>query len=540
MAAWPGLTRMNSSFDALAKGESVGPAATVATVGVVSCKEGACPGYTLLSAAKTTYLIDNEGRVCHTWASKRNLFIAYLRPNGNLVRDGGDLELAPQFQAGGASGYLEEVNWNNELLWSWSALPRFAYLSHHDVQLLPNGNVLVLVWERKLKDEALAAGRHPELLPDGEVWNNIVIELQPDLATRSAAEVARWSQWDHLVQDYDPKRDNYVPDVAAHPSKYDINYCPPGGKAVCRNSGLEPSDHPSGFAVFKGHGKTGERDWLHPNGISHTTAADGQGYVLISYNVPSEVVMIAWPVGEAARTLYTRFPQGPDTADAHAPVCSQPAGGGGGGGGGGGKAVSKKRKADEVEDVVEGESGGGILCRFGNPLVARSADRFQRMLYNQHSAKFVPGGAEGKLRCIVFNNGQAPQRMWSTVDEFELDPKTGKSKAVWSFGPPCGHFASFYSHHSGGVRRCPDGTNTLVTMGFQGIAFEVTAKGEEVWRFISPVDCRKGGPPAVVRNGAQRSAGRFGLFFVERYAPEYCVEFASLTAGPRIEDFTPE
>ena len=77
-------------------------------------------------------------------------------------------------------------------------------------------------------------------------------------------------------------------------------------------------------------------------------------------------------------------------------------------------------------------------------------------------------------------------------------------------------------------------------MGFQGIAFEVTAKGEEVWRFISPVDCRKGGPPAVVRNGAQRSAGRFGLFFVERYAPEYCVEFASLTAGPRIEDFTPE
>ena len=44
-----------------------------------------------------------------------------------------------------------------------------------------------------------------------------------------------------------------------------------------------------------------------------------------------------------------------------------------------------------------------------------------------------------------------------------------------------------------------------------------------------------------VRNRrAQRSAGRFGLFFVERYAPEYCVEFASLTAGPRIEDFTPE
>ena len=216
-----------------------------ASVGVVSCRDGVCPGYTLLSVSRTTYLIDKEGRVLHTWASRREVFVAYLLPSGNLLRDGSDLALAPQFVAGGASGYLEEVTWHNELVWSWSALPRFASLSHHDVAPLPNGNVLVLVWERKNKEQALAAGRHPELLPDGEVWDNCVVELRPDPASGRACEVHRWSQWDHLVQDFDPSKANYVEDVAAHPTKFDLNYAPPGGKAACRSGGLQPDEHPS-------------------------------------------------------------------------------------------------------------------------------------------------------------------------------------------------------------------------------------------------------------------------------------------------------
>ena len=68
-----------------------------ASVGVVSCRDGVCPGYTLLSVSRTTYLIDKEGRVLHTWASRREVFVAYLLPSGNLLRDGSDLALAPQF-----------------------------------------------------------------------------------------------------------------------------------------------------------------------------------------------------------------------------------------------------------------------------------------------------------------------------------------------------------------------------------------------------------------------------------------------------------
>ena len=111
----------------------------------------------------------------------------------------------------------------------------------------------------------------------------------------------------------------------------------------------------------------GERDWLHANSVDWTLGPDGVGYVLISYNVPSEVVVVRWPaageVGEAG----------------------EPAG--------------------------EGESG--ILFRFGNPLVARTGDRHARQLFCQHSAKWVQGShgaGVSSLRFILFNNGCAPHR----------------------------------------------------------------------------------------------------------------------------------
>uniref|UniRef100_A0A7S1EZK5 Uncharacterized protein n=1 Tax=Noctiluca scintillans TaxID=2966 RepID=A0A7S1EZK5_NOCSC len=451
-----------------------------ATVGVVACQEGVCEGYTLFSQARTTYLLDKEGCLMHTWIAKRDIFVSYLRSTGNLIRDGNELELTPQFQAGGAAGYVEEVTWENELVWSWCAQPRFRYLTHHDLELLPNGNVLVLVWEKKSKAQALAAGRHPELVPDDEVWNNLVIELRPDPARHAADEAARWSQWDHLVQDFDDSKSNYVDDVAAHPDKYDINFCPPGGKNACRNGGLSPGQHEaSGLAVFGGTGKTGERDWLHANGVAYTEKA-GRGFVLLSYNVPSEVVIMEWPPND-----------------------------------------------------------GGILHRFGNPLVPRRGDRFDRSLFVQHSPKFVHDDDEQKLRVLLFNNGCAPSRMWSTIDEYVLDLGRGDVELAWSFGPPCGHHGSFYCHHSSGVRRCPDGKNNLVTMGPQGIIFEVTPEGKEVWRFISPIERRSSSPVGVVPQGSQRTTGKFGLFFATRYAPSHCPQFAELCPGPRIESCQP-
>ena len=48
------------------------------------------------------------------------------------------------------------------------------------IELLPNGNVLMIVWERKSFEEAVAAGRDPKTLPADEIWNDLIIELAPD------------------------------------------------------------------------------------------------------------------------------------------------------------------------------------------------------------------------------------------------------------------------------------------------------------------------------------------------------------------------
>lgn len=109
------------------------------------------------------------GWACREWHSRRNVFAAYLLPSGNLLRDGSENEVAVAFRAGGAAGYVEEVTWEGEVVWSFSRLPYNAYLTHHDIEPMPNGNVLLLCWERKTKEEALAAGRRPELIPDGDL-----------------------------------------------------------------------------------------------------------------------------------------------------------------------------------------------------------------------------------------------------------------------------------------------------------------------------------------------------------------------------------
>ena len=105
-------------------------------------------GYTLLHVNKESYLLDEDGRVVHEWSSCRDVFCGKLRPNGNLVRDGSDTLFTPAFRTGGAAGYVEEVSWSGDVVWRHTFLPSERFLTHHDIELLPNGNVLVLGWEK--------------------------------------------------------------------------------------------------------------------------------------------------------------------------------------------------------------------------------------------------------------------------------------------------------------------------------------------------------------------------------------------------------
>jgi hypothetical protein len=465
------------------------------TVGVLNKDDKLhSPGFNLLPFGKQIYLFDCDGRVVHEWVSNRNCFCCYLLKNGNLLRDGSDANFAPDFRTGGSAGYVEEVTWDGEVVWSFDHAPYFDKLSHHDLEPLSNGNVLIMSWEKKSKKECEEAGRRPELIPEGEVWDTAILELKPN--DEGGADVVwRWSLWDHSVQDYDSSKEaNYVQNIREHPESFDINYCPTGGIAGARNESLLFANVKPEELTHAGHiSMRGGKDWLHSNSVAYDSVRD---QVLISLNAVSEIIIV-----DHSTTII------------------------------------------ESQGSTGGKSGkgGDILYRWGNPQTHQTGSRIDQQLFNQHSVHFlrdVPG--DGHV--LLFNNGKIPNRHWSSIDEIKL-PETeansgvyvtntagkkrfGPKAPAWTFGPKAHHQNSFFCTHISGVQRLPNGNN-LITMGPQGMLVEVTSSGEEVWRYVSPV-CQVGSGSAsstivsFVRQGEHRpEEGRFSLFRVQRYAPDY-------------------
>ena len=127
-------------------------------------RTGSCNGYTLFgpSQSTTTYLIDNSGAVIHTWPSGYKPGEAvYLLEEGNILRT---IKLGNA--GGGTGGGVETIAWDGTVTWHFEYLSS-TFLSHHDIEPLPNGNVLIIAWDFKTFAEAVAAGRDPSLIQGG-------------------------------------------------------------------------------------------------------------------------------------------------------------------------------------------------------------------------------------------------------------------------------------------------------------------------------------------------------------------------------------
>lgn len=217
-------------------------------------------GYTLFAPimSSTNYLINMTGDVVHTWeASYRPGFTVYLRENGNVMRTV-KVSTNPIFGGtGGVGGRLEEIGWDGKQAWKFD-YSSDNYSAHHDVEIMPNGNILMIAWERKGSADAIAAGRDPSLLAESELWPDHIIEIEP-AGSSGGTIVWEWHAWDHLIQDFDPGQDNYGV-VADHPELIDINYM-----------------------------NTANADWLHLNSIRYNEDFD---QVLVSSRALSEIYVI--------------------------------------------------------------------------------------------------------------------------------------------------------------------------------------------------------------------------------------------------------
>lgn len=195
------------------------------TVGLLSYDPAkAFDGYNLIYPHNQSkvFLFDNCGEVVHTWTAAANTRpgnTAYLLPDGRLVRAIRPAAVGSDpIWAGGGGATVEILDWESNVEWSFT-LNDSLYRLHHDIAVMPNGHILMIVWEAKSYDQAVQAGRNPALLPNNKLWPDRIIEVDP----ANSDIVWEWRVWDHLVQDFDPTKDNYGV-VAGHPELVDINF----------------------------------------------------------------------------------------------------------------------------------------------------------------------------------------------------------------------------------------------------------------------------------------------------------------------------
>jgi hypothetical protein len=192
------------------------------TVGLFLNDSSSFNGYTFFAPAAytNTYLINNEGLLVNSWESIYTPALsAYLLESGNLLRTATISNTT--FNGGGSGGLIQEFEWEGNLVWEFE-YSTDLYYQHHDIEKLPNGNVLIIAWEYKAIEEVLGAGRNPSLLLQNFLWPDHIVEVQPDSSTGGNI-VWEWHVWDHLIQDYDPAELNYGV-VSEHPELVDINY----------------------------------------------------------------------------------------------------------------------------------------------------------------------------------------------------------------------------------------------------------------------------------------------------------------------------
>ena len=117
------------------------------TLGLFTNSPESLDGYTLFSPqySKESYLIDNCGKKIHSWSSQYLPGLSsYLLEDGTLLRTG------RQFGMGGGIGIVEMLDWNSNVIWSYSVSSTHGR-QHHDIELLPNGNILLIVWDKAIR-----------------------------------------------------------------------------------------------------------------------------------------------------------------------------------------------------------------------------------------------------------------------------------------------------------------------------------------------------------------------------------------------------
>lgn len=439
--------------------------------GLISKTELATPGYVLFSpyTGTKTFLMDKDGNIVHEWTGELSATLnGYLLENGHLIRMERDVDF-PVFAAGGLGGRLREYDWDGNLVWDFE-YANDKVVMHHDLEVLPNGNILAISFESISVEEAIAAGKDPKTIAKAGIWPDKIIEIKPTKPFGGEI-VWEWRMWDHLIQDFDASKTNYGV-ISEHPERIDVNI---------KNDVDFPPFTPEEVEHLK------EIGVFSTNFTADNLASDISHANSVAYN--PELDQIAISIKHFGEVFI----------------------------------IDHSTTIEEAKGSTGGKwgKGGDLLYRWGNPTNYGRGTEADRKLFNQHDLKWIRSDYPGGNNFLVFNNDiadpnntmpsplgammskQSPDPEvsiaeignYSAVFEFTLPMKSpgtydfvadgtfGPSEMTWEYISPDKY--TFYSPIMSCAQRLKNG-NTLITQGINGRIFEVTPDKKIVWEYWNP------------------------------------------------------
>ena len=410
-------------------------------------KTNSCNGYTWFGVRGTTYLVDMEGRVVHTWPVGTN---PHLLTNGNVLD-------ASKDDPSGFGGFTE-VNWNGSNVWAYTET-RSNYAPHHDFLRIFNPKLnacttLYIANKTVSSNQCIAAGCNPA---NGRNYTNAQMDAIVEV-DMSGAIVWEWWFLDHVIQDFDASKSNYVG----------------SGKTIASYKGRLNLNIP-GLPV--------QRDWLHCNSIDYNQSLDQ----IVINSVRGEFYII-----DHGGTF----------------ICGNP-------------SNSIALAASASGDFIY-RFGDPARYNQGSPPSIQTnwtvSTTGNKQMGGAHHASWIPFGLSGASHILIFNNAQNLFEHTQGSYVFEINPllnaltndsgayvnppdagynawqppvaTTGKNaklmskQIVWSYAPKASH--AMFSHIGGSAQRLSNG-NTLICSDTEGHIIEVTPAGEAVWEYINPV-----------------------------------------------------
>jgi hypothetical protein len=453
-----------------------------------------------------------------------------VEKHARLLEDGTLLRAHVNRVAGDKNPTYFLYDWDGKVLWQYKD-PRPGYEGHHDFRM---------IWDKKLQKRALIYISSRSLSSEKAAKLGVVSSMEqngpggpgapgaqagpggagapggsgnqgsaPDGIVEVDMEgnvVWEWNISDHLIQDKNPKADNYVE----------------AGKTI--------ADYPGRLNPNVGAGRGG--DWIHANSLDYNEELD---QIVINNSTDSEFYVIDHGAtlvpGDSKKSIELAASRKGDFVFRW-----------------GNPSVYGAGESPSLKDNGGSASNGTEQVFFSHDVQWIKEREF-------HPTKWeLPGAGH----FMIFDNGT--RRAGTTFSSvLEINPYDGDWKngvyvpqtkagytrsggeahstalmqskqVVWSFQSKLPN--SFFGSYISGAQRLPNG-NTLICSGPHGHFFEVTKDGEVVWEYINPVGDQTRGDYGIYKIMTDAAGDGFNSAF-------RCIRYDLDYPGLKGKDLTPK